>query len=74
MLVDEQTNNTVAAGMIIADLVVDGEAVVHAVLSKFYDVVLLDCQMPKLDGYEATRAIRRLAIQADFGRRAVRLA
>ena len=41
-----------------ADLVIDGEAVVQSVLSKPYDLVLLDCQMPKLDGYAATQRIR----------------
>jgi len=48
-----------------ADVVANGLEVLDALVRKRYDAILMDCQMPEMDGFEATFAIREREAQEE---------
>ena len=60
---DNPVNQKVAMSMLkklglFSDVVPSGKDALEAMRNKVYDLVLMDCQMPEMDGYETTRIIR----------------
>ena len=61
---DHAINQEVAKGMVAkmgygCDVAADGVEALDALERRGYDAVLMDCHMPRMDGYQATAEIRR---------------
>jgi len=62
---DNLINQKVVAGMLkkqdlVVDLVANGSEALARMQETRYDIIFMDCQMPVMDGYQATQEIRKL--------------
>ncbi|MFH0725137.1 MAG: response regulator [Pseudomonadota bacterium] len=76
---DNLTNQQVVAGMLNildceADVVANGREALMALSRHPYDLILMDCQMPEMDGFEATEVIRREEASSGSAARAIIIA
>jgi CheY-like chemotaxis protein len=64
LLVEDNPVNQLVASRLLKTLGIDaqiadnGERAVQMIQRQAFDLVLMDCQMPEMDGYEATQAVR----------------
>lgn len=71
LVADDHPTNLLFASRILAkrlqikaDLAVNGKEVLEKVETTDYDLILMDCHMPKINGFDTTRAIRQMEMES----------
>ena len=73
LIVEDNIINQKVAEMILrkyfikTDVVSNGKEALKILKEKKYDLILMDCQMPIMDGFETTKCIRKLEEENDIG-------
>jgi two-component system, sensor histidine kinase and response regulator len=79
LIVEDNEVNSRLATMLLeklgysSELAVDGMEAIARFKTGVYDGILMDCHMPRMDGYEATRAIRAIESSPGWKRPSVRI-
>jgi signal transduction histidine kinase/ActR/RegA family two-component response regulator len=70
LIVEDNSSNQILAELMLGkmgwqtDTAADGVEAIQRVQEKAYDLILMDMQMPNMNGYEATRTLRRQGVRA----------
>ena len=73
---DNKVNQKVITGILakfqlVPDIADNGQLALDKLAQSTYDLILMDCQMPVLDGYQAARELRRREMEQGSPRQAV---
>lgn len=77
LLVDDNAVNQMVAARMLeilgyhVDVASDGAEAVEAVKRQPYDLLFMDCEMPEMDGYQATALIRQMEVNTGQRRRII---
>lgn len=73
LLVEDNVTNQIVGAMTLrnlgceVDVATNGREAIQMVKSTFYDIIFMDCEMPEMDGFQTTAAIRKLGDSSKSG-------